>query len=57
MAEYVHQEPILVPVGGTVDFPKSGEIQSIVKFPVYGPLPQTFRVYVDEKHWIAERVD
>lgn len=39
MAEYVHQETVIVPVGGTVDIPKSGEIQCIVKFPVYGPLP------------------
>lgn len=36
--------------GDIIEIPKPGEIHCIVKFPVYGPLPQVFRVYVNEKN-------
>lgn len=57
MAEYFAEEIKLVSDGDKVEIPRPGEIHCIVKFPVYGPLPQVFQVYVDEKRWYVDRVN
>jgi hypothetical protein len=57
MAEYFGRDIEFVSDGDKIELPKPGEIHCIVKFPVYGPLPQVFRVYVDEKRWYVDRVN
>jgi hypothetical protein len=57
MAEYFGRDIEFISDDSKIELPKPGEIHCIVKFPVYGPLPQVFRVYVDEKRWYVERVN
>ena len=55
--KYISNDIKLVSDGDKIEIPKFGEIHCIVKFPVYGPLPKVFRVYVDEKRWYVDRVN